>query len=123
MAKAIGKKVLIVEDEPSLREVLATKLKEEGISASTANDGQQGLDAVKKGSFDMILLDILMPVMDGFSMLENMNSQGIKIPTVMLSNISQSEEKKRAHDLGAIDYIIKSNESLSDLVEYVKKHI
>lgn len=122
MTKDINKRVLIVEDEQSLRDALQIKLKEEGYDVATAGDGKQAMDLLKKQKFDLMLLDILMPVMDGFSTLEAMKAEGIKVTTAVLSNISEGEEKHRAKELGAADYIIKSTETLADLVEYVKKH-
>lgn len=114
------KDILVIEDEAPLREILVKNLEEEGYEVSSAPDGQSGLDVLKKKKFDLILLDIVMPQMDGFLTLETMRTEGIDTPTVVLSNISQGEERSRAKKLGAIGYIVKSDTSLSEIIEYVK---
>jgi len=118
-----SKKILIVEDEPSLREALQIKLTEEGFNVSVASDGKEALEALKNSHFDLMLLDLIMPVMDGFMVLEAMQSNNQAIPTVVLTNSGQGEEKKHALSLGALDYMVKTNATLAGLVEQVKKYL
>ena len=116
-----AKTILIVEDEPPLREILAKNLQDEGYDVVTAPNGQSGIDELKtKKKFDLVLLDIVMPQMDGFLTLETMQSEGFNIPTIVLSNISQVEERSRASKLGAKGYIVKSDTTLAEIVEQVK---
>ncbi len=116
-----AKTILIVEDEPPLREILAKNLQDEGYDVVTAPNGQSGIDELKtKKKFDLVLLDIVMPQMDGFLTLETMQSEGYNIPTIVLSNISQGEERSRASKLGAKGYIVKSDTTLAEIVEQVK---
>ncbi len=116
-----SKSILIVEDEPPLREILAKNLRDEGFDVVTAENGQSGIDELKKKKkFDLVLLDIVMPQMDGFLTLETMQSEGFNIPTIVLSNISQGEERSRAAKLGAKGYIVKSDTSLAEILDQVQ---
>lgn len=117
------KTILIIEDEQALREVLKDQLELENYDVTTAKDGQDGVAKMKKSKFDLVLLDVVMPNMDGFKTLETIQIEGHASPTVMLSNISQSEERARAKKLGAVGYIVKSDTSLSEIVDYIKKTI
>lgn len=76
--------------------------------------------AAQKTPFDLILLDIVMPVMDGFECLGGIRTAKIDTPVMMLSNLSQDEEKNKAKKLGAIDYIVKSNTTLEEIIEKIK---
>lgn len=122
MSKADNKRkrILIVEDEPPLREIIAKNLTDEGYEVVTAPNGQSGIDELKKKKFDLVLLDIVMPQMDGFLTLETMQTEGYNVPTIVLSNISQGEERSRASKLGAKGYIVKSDTSLAEIVDQVK---
>lgn len=115
-----SKNILVIDDEPPLREILAKNLQEEGYSVITAANGQSGIDELKKKKFDLVLLDIVMPQMDGFLTLETMQGEGFDVPTIVLSNISQGDERSRAAKLGAKGYIVKSDTSLAEIVEQVK---
>lgn len=119
----MNKKVLIVEDERPVANVLQLKLKHDGIEADVANNGEAGLLKMKEGDYDLVVLDLIMPVMDGFSVLKQMKDDGISIPTIVASNLSQVDDKKRSEELGAIDYFVKSNTSLVELVERIKSHL
>lgn len=116
-------KVLVVEDE----EILLTALKEElttggGYQVEGAGDGVEGLEKVKSFHPDLILLDLLMPKMDGMEMLQKLknDSETRDIPVVILTNLSDYEQISEALSLGARDYLVKANYKLEDLLEKVK---
>jgi DNA-binding response OmpR family regulator len=89
------KHVLIVEDERPLAHALELKLQHEGFTTVVANNGKDGLEQIEKGTFDVVLLDIMMPVMDGFQVLKQLQGRP-KPPTVfVLSNLSQHEDADR----------------------------
>jgi len=115
-----AKRVLIVEDERPLAHALDLKLQHEGLQATVATNGKDGLDLIKKGDFDVVLLDMMMPVMDGFQVLREM--KGLSNPPVVfvLSNLSQREDASRVLEAGAAKYFIKSDTPLSTIIEEIK---
>ena len=115
------KKIIIVEDEKPMAKALAIKLKSAGYEVDNAYEGEEFFQKVKENKYDLVLLDIMLPKMSGFDILEKMNAEGIKVPVAIASNLSQDEDVKKAKDLGAVDFIVKSNTSLVDFVEKVKK--
>jgi len=115
------KRVLIIEDEKPLAHALALKLGHEGLEAVTASNGQTGLDILANQTFDVVLLDLMMPVMDGFQVLEALQKLEQHPAVFVLSNLSQREDEQRVLSLGATKYFIKSNTPLSVIVEEVKK--
>ncbi len=116
-------KILIAEDEKAIGKALGLKLEHIGYEAVVVNNGQEALERIKEGGYDLLLIDLIMPVMDGFSTLEALRKMGNKVPVVVLSNLSQGNDLKRARELGAKDYFIKSDTSLSSIVEYVERNI
>lgn len=118
MAKA---SILIVEDEQALAKALKLKFEESGYEVAVALNGEEALDHLSKDFFDAVVLDILMPTMDGWDVLKNLQSKGKKI--LVLSNLSQDEDIQRAFKLGAIDFAVKSGTSLSGVVERIDKLI
>lgn len=116
------KKVLVVEDDQFLANAYKLKLSKSGYEASVASDGAEALELMKKDKPDIILLDLIMPNMDGFSCLEAMKADGdLKtIPVVIASNLDQTEDIERAKSMGAVDFIIKSNVSIAEIVDKVK---
>lgn len=115
------KTVLIVEDEKSLAEPLKLKLKKAGYSVYHGKNGQEGLDLVAKVHPDIILLDLLMPVMDGAQMLKHLseNPETKKIKVIILSNISDVDTASKVAGMGAMDYVVKSDWKLADIVARV----
>ena len=116
-------KILIGEDEKALSRALELKLTNSGFTVTVASDGELALDAIKKDTFDMILLDMVMPKKDGFTVLKEMQALGIKTPVVVLSNLGQKEDIAKAKELGAKDFFVKSNMPLADIVNYIKKEL
>src|SRR4029079_8083118 len=114
------KRILIVEDEKPLSHALQLKLTSEGFATVIATNGQDALDLLHSQQFDVMLLDLMMPTVDGFQVLQQM--QGLSSPPVVfvLSNLSQHEDEERVLALGARKFFIKSDTPLSDIIEEVK---
>jgi len=117
----MAKRVLIVEDERPLAHALELKLKHEGFEIAVASNGQECLDLIASQPFDVVLLDMIMPVMDGFQVLEQLHKRPTMPTVFVLSNLSQHEDEARVLALGAKKYFIKSDTPLSVIVEEVLK--
>lgn len=115
------KKVLVVEDEKPLSHALDLKLTNEGFAVTTALNGQECLQLLESNSYDIILLDLMMPVVDGFQVLAFLQKKGAMPYVIVLSNLSQPEDEARVKGLGAKKFFIKSDTPLSAIVEEVKK--
>lgn len=120
-------KILIIEDEKVLSELLEKKIKKEGYEVSIAVDGKDGLELMKKEKPDLVLLDIIMPKMDGFEVMEEMNKHPElnlkKIPVVIVSNSGQPVEIDRALTLGIRDYLIKTQFDPMEVIDKIKEQI
>lgn len=117
------KKILIIEDEKPMARALELKLTHAGFEVVSAGNGEDGLAILEKRTFVLVLLDLVMPKMDGFSVLETLKQKGIKIPVMILSNLSQEEDEKRAKALGAKEFFIKSNTPIATIVERVSQFL
>jgi len=116
------KKILIVEDEEILLAALQEELNQGGYDTEGAKDGEEGLKKVKEYKPDLILLDLVMPKMDGMEVLKKLkeDAETKDISVVILTNLSDYERISDALALGAKDYLVKANYSLSDLLQKVK---
>lgn len=112
--------VLIVEDEKPLAHALEMKLKSEGYDVHTCMNGMDALAEMKKGTYRLMLLDLIMPSMDGFAVLTELQAAKSKIPVIVLSNLGQDEDVTKAKQLGAVDYCVKSNTPIAEIVRKVK---
>ena len=119
-SKPKGKRILIIEDERPLAHALELKLSHEGYVTETASSGSEGLKKALAGKFDMILLDLIMPEVDGFEVLAELKAKKLKTKVIVLSNLGQDEDKARAKDLGAIEYFVKANTPIVDIVKRVR---
>ena len=119
------KKILLIEDEEIMIDLLQRKLVREGYEVSVARDGEEGLKAVKEIKPDLILLDIIMPKMGGFEVMEEINkdSELKQIPVIVISNSGQPVELDRAQKLGAKDWLIKTEFDPQEVIEKVIKQI
>lgn len=117
------KKILIVEDDRFLSEMYVTKLVEEGFEVEVAFDGEEGLVKAKETAPDLILLDIVLPKMDGFEVLQSLkkSKDALGVPVIALTNLGQKEEVEKGLKLGASDYIIKAHFTPTEVVAKVKK--
>jgi DNA-binding response OmpR family regulator len=115
-------KILIVEDDRFLRELIARKLKNEGYEVSEAVDGEEGLKRIKEEKPDLILLDLILPGIDGFEVLVKAKEDPTtaQIPVIILSNLGQREEIEKGLKLGAIDYLIKAHFTPGEIIEKIK---
>lgn len=121
----MDKKILIVEDEQTLSKALAFKLTSEGFKVLQARDGEEGLESALRNKPDLILLDIIMPKMDGLTMLNKLREDewGKDVPIFMLTNLSNAEDVDKATKKGVYDYLIKSNWKLGEIVAKIKEEL
>lgn len=116
-------KILIVEDEEALATVLEAKLKKEGYDIQVEYDGEAGYNKIKEWQPDLILLDIVMPKMDGYEVLEKLNEEGIKTPVIIISNSGQPVEIEKTTKLGAVDHLIKTQFDPTEVVFKVRAYL
>ena len=118
-------KILLIEDEEMLANMYEVKFNNEGFDIVKALDGAEGLEKSKTINPDFILLDIIMPKMDGFSVLTALKEdpKTKDIPVLLLTNLGQDEDITRGNELGAVGYLVKANITPSEVVEAVKKQI
>lgn len=116
-------KVLIVDDDAFLSGIYATKLELDGFEVATARDGEEGLKAAMREKPDLILLDVLMPKLDGFEVLKRLKAdeETKKIPVIMLTNLGQKEDIEKGLQDGAVDYLIKAHFVPAEAVDKIKK--
>lgn len=121
----MAKKILIVEDDKPLRDMYQMRLEMEKYQIVTADNGEEGLEKIKSEKLDLILLDLMMPKVSGFEVLQIIKSDEKlrKIPVIVLTAITQNSTKNKGFSYGAEDYLIKSESSLEDVVERVKKNL
>jgi DNA-binding response OmpR family regulator len=117
------KKVLIVEDDSFLQGLAASKLAKHEFDVTTASTGEDAVTKLANEKFDCVLLDLMLPDMSGFDILKNIKEANQKTPVIVFSNLSDDKDIKKAMDLGAEEYLIKSNFTLEELVEKVKKEV
>ena len=115
--------VLIVEDDTFLSNIYKTKFEMEGFDVMTADDGEAGLAMAKSKKPQIILLDILLPKMDGFAVLKElkMDKEAQNIPVILLTNLGQKDDVSKGLEMGAADYLIKAHFKPSETVEKVRK--
>ena len=118
-----NKKVLVVEDEATLQKALNDVLIQEGYDVLSALDGALGLELALKEELDLILLDIILPKMDGFEVLKKLKEEGSQTPIIILTNLSDINDIQKALDLGATTYLVKADFHLSDVLKKVKETI
>ncbi|PIP16814.1 MAG: response regulator [Candidatus Portnoybacteria bacterium CG23_combo_of_CG06-09_8_20_14_all_37_13] len=116
-------KVLIVEDDRFLRELLIRKLEGQGFIISTAVEGKEVLSKAKEELPQLILLDLILPGIDGFEVLKQIkeDSQINKIPVIILSNLGQQEEVEKGLKLGAADYLVKAHFTPDEIIGKIKE--
>ena len=117
------KKILIVEDSESYRFVLSESLREAGFIVAIARNGEEGLDAIKSDKPDLVLLDITMPKMDGITMSQKLKEEGIKLPIIFLTNMSDIKHVTEATATATdyMGYIVKVDTSVDEIVVRVKE--
>ena len=120
-----NKYVLVVEDDPFYSKIYKTKLAKEKIDSQIVGNGNEALKAVKALKPGLILLDLIMPGKDGFETLTELKADPVvkDIPVIVLSNLSQEEDIKRIHDLGAKEYLVKANTPIQEVIAKVRANL
>jgi len=123
--KKAVKKLMVVDDDRFITKVYSIKLTHEGYDVILAHNGEEALEKAKKDKPGLILLDLIMPRMDGFETLERLKKDAKlkNVPVLVLSNLGQETDIERAMELGAEDYLVKSNISLKYILEKIDQHI
>ena len=118
----MAKTILIIEDDKFLRELIAKKLIKEEYNISEAIDGEEGMKKIAEEKPDLILLDLILPGIDGFEVMSRMKEDPSlsQIPIIILSNLGQKEEIERGINLGAKDYLIKAHFTPGEIIEKIK---
>lgn len=116
-------RILFIEDEPTLQKTLGEALKREGYKIQTAFDGKAGLEMIKTDKPDLVLLDLILPKMDGFAVLQEMKKDPeiADIPVIVLTNLEGTTDVERVLDLGATTFLVKANYELKEVVAKVKQ--
>jgi len=119
------KNILIIEDDEFFRELVVKKLTSSGFGVFQATDGDKGLEKVRESKPDLVLLDILLPEPDGYEVLSTLksDSETSAIPVIILSNLSSKEDIEKGLKLGAVDFLVKSQFDLDEVIAKVKKVI
>ena len=119
------KKILVVEDDFSLASALKNKLSKEGFSVRVARNGKNGLEAFVSYKPDLVLLDIVMPVMDGMEMLRllRLEPSGKEAKVIVLTNLNDAAKTAQAVQRGVRDYLVKSDWKMADLIKKVKEKL
>lgn len=120
-----GKTILVIEDERSLNRALKSKLTHEGFDVLTAKNGEDGINVALDAKPDLILLDIVMPVMDGMTMLNELRQDtwGKDVPVIMLTNLNSRDQVASALELDTYDYFVKADCKLEEVVAKVKERL
>jgi DNA-binding response OmpR family regulator len=116
------KKILIIEDDRFLRELIKMKLEKEKYTVIEAVDGEEGERKIKEEKPDLVLLDLILPGIDGFEVLSRIKEDPAlsSIPVIILSNLGQKEEIEKGLKLGAIDFLVKAHFTPGEIIEKIK---
>jgi DNA-binding response OmpR family regulator len=120
-----SRKILLVEDDDALANVYLTRLQAEGFDTKRVPNGEDALSTTLQFRPDLILLDVMMPKVSGFDVLDILRNtpETTNIKVIMLTALSQDSDKARAQQLGADDYLVKSQVVIADVVERIKHHL
>lgn len=123
MSDKLNKKILIIEDEATLQKALSTILIQEGFDVHSSLDGENGYEAASAFGPDLILLDLILPKMDGYEVLAKLKKEEKTkdIPIVILTNLGSVSDVQKALDLGATTYLVKTDYDLADVVDKIKQ--
>ena len=116
-------KILLIEDEEMLASMYSTKFKNDGFDIEISGDGEDGLKKLEKETYDFILLDIILPKLDGFAVLSEIRKGGknSKTPVLLLTNLGQEEDVKKGEKLGASGYLVKANFTPTQVISKIKE--
>ena len=113
-------KVLVVEDDQGIRQIIKHNLVRESFAVFEAEDGVEGLAVAQSSNPDLVILDVEMPKMDGFSLLEIIRGDGNETPVIITSNLGQGEGRGIADKFDVLHYFVKSDSNLKEIIEYIK---
>lgn len=118
-------KILIIEDDPLIVKIYSTRLKADGHEVYTAENGEEGWRQAIEHNPDLIVLDVMMPRMDGFGVLEKVKAYDRlkNIPILMYSNLSNEDEMVRAKTMGATEFLVKANLSPTQMIAKIKEYL
>ncbi|GAI58361.1 unnamed protein product [marine sediment metagenome] len=118
----MAKTILVIEDDKFLRELIARKLIKEDFEVSEAVDGEEGIKKIKEEKPDLILLDLILPGIDGFEVLSRMKKESTlaSIPVIILSNLGQKDDVEKGLKMGAVDYLIKAHFTPGEIIDKIK---
>lgn len=114
------KKILIIEDEIPMARAMKLKLENEGFSVKTVHNGKDAIDALDTEEFDCALVDIILPQVDGFAVLDHLRSKNQDMKVIVLTNLGQTEDRKKIQKFNIDGYYVKSNISIASIVANVK---
>ncbi|MDD3646954.1 MAG: response regulator [Candidatus Dojkabacteria bacterium] len=119
------RKILIAEDETFLRSIIKSKLAKSGYEVIEVEDGEAALRSIQNDKPDLVLLDLMMPKMNGYDVLKKIKEDPelANIPVIVLSNLGQDSDIEKGKELGAVDYIVKSNVSINEVLKKVEDTI
>lgn len=119
------KNILLIEDDDFIARAYKVGLEQAGFEVEVAVDGASGLEAIRRDGHALILLDIILPKMDGFDVLQKLKQEQPtqKIPVIILSNLGQDSDIERGRALGAVDYLVKANSSMDDVVKKIREQL
>ena len=119
----MDKRILVVEDERPLSNALVLKLRSVGFETVSVDNGEAAISVLQESQFDLIILDLILPKADGFFVLAELKRLKITTPVIVSSNLGQEEDVKRAKELGAKAYFVKSDTTLAEIVQEVRQII
>ena len=117
------KKVLVVEDDRAMANVLAVKIANEGFETEQAFDGEEALLKLRQSAFDLMVLDLIMPKLDGVALLEKIDQEKIKLPVVVVSNLGQETDRSRVSKYNVVKFFQKADVTIFEIVEFVKSFL
>lgn len=123
MDTPIQKRVLVVEDDAVLAGMLTQSLEAAGFKATHAKNGEEGKSAATEIAPDFMIVDIDMPKMDGVTMLKALRREGVSVPAIMLTNFSQPEHVADAAEIGVLEYLVKADWEIDQIVKKVEAHL
>ncbi len=118
-------KILFIEDDPLIVKIYSTRLKADGHDVTSAENGEEGLKKVYEVKPDIIVLDVMMPRIDGFGVLEKLRADPLfsSTPILMYSNLNNEDEITRAKEMKATEFIVKANLSPTQMVDKIKQYV
>lgn len=119
------KKILVIEDDENIRKAIETKLKSVGFNVLTASDGSEGYNTALSERPDLILLDVILPVMDGVTVLDKLRADawGKDVPIIILSNLSKVDAIEESKQKGVKHYLVKTDWKLEDVVDKIRSEL